>query len=55
MRELVGVAILIASLFGGTVVIKGIHDSIRRVALEKAAHGLPSLVEMNRTLRSKTK
>jgi hypothetical protein len=41
MKELIGVAVLLVSLFGGTVVLRNIHDAVRRAALEKAAHGLP--------------
>ena len=52
MKELIGIAALLVGLFGGTVVLKNIHDSVRKAALEKAAQGLPSLVELTKTLRT---
>ena len=51
MKELIGIAVLLVSLYGGTVALKNIHDVIRKAALEKAAQGLPSSMEMNRLLR----
>ena len=43
MRELIGIAILLVSLFGGTVILRDIHSAVRKAALEKAAQGLPRL------------
>lgn len=51
MKEIISAVLFIVSLWGGTVVLKGIHDSIRKAALEKAAQGLPSLTEMTRALQ----
>lgn len=44
MNDLISTAILIATLFGGTVAADKIYISVRRVALEKASSGLPRLV-----------
>jgi hypothetical protein len=43
MKELIGAAILIIRLYGGTKVINQIHGSVRKAALGKAARGLPAL------------
>lgn len=51
MKEIVSAVVLVVTLFFGTVALKNIHDSIRRAALEKAALGLPSLVELTKTIR----
>lgn len=50
MKEIISVIALLVTIYGGTVAIKGIHDAVRKAALEKAAQGLPSLVEMNRRI-----
>ena len=50
MKEIISAVLLIVSLFAGTHYLKQIHDSVRKAALEKAAQGLPSLVEMNRRI-----
>lgn len=51
MKELISVAVLIASLFGGMKITTVVHDFVRRAALEKASHGLPSLPYINTKLR----
>lgn len=43
MKEIIGVVILIVSLFAGTKMLEAVHDTVRRIALEKAAQGLPPL------------
>lgn len=43
MKELIGIAILVASLFGGTKLVGFIHTEVRIAALKKAAQGLPPL------------
>ncbi len=55
MKEIISVVALLATLYGGTVVIKNIHDTVRKAAMEKSAHGLPSLTELNRSLRASPK
>jgi hypothetical protein len=55
MKEIISVVLLIVSLFTGTQYLKQIHDSVRKAALEKAAQGLPSLVEFNNALHIKKK
>ena len=52
MKEIISAVLLIVSLFAGTHYLKQIHESVRKAALEKAAQGLPSLVEMNRQLHA---
>ena len=53
MKEIISAVLLIVSLFAGTHVLKEIHDSVRKAALEKAAKGLPSLAAMTHTLQKK--
>ena len=43
MKEIIGVVVLLVGLYGGTKVIKEIHDTVRKAALEKATQGLPPL------------
>lgn len=43
MKELIGAAVLIVGLYGGTKALKEIHGIVRKAALEKAAQGLPPL------------
>ncbi len=43
MKELIGAAVLLVSLYGGTKMMSVIHDSVRKAALEKVAQGLPKL------------
>jgi hypothetical protein len=51
MKEIIGAVVLLVSLYGGTVALKNFNEVVKKAALEKASKGLPSLVEMNRTLR----
>lgn len=51
MKEIISAVILIVTLFAGTHYLKEIHDSVRRAALEKAAKGMPSLMEMTHALQ----
>lgn len=55
MKEIISALLVIVGLFAGTHYLKQIHDGVRKAALEKAAKGLPSLVEMNRQLRTPKK
>jgi hypothetical protein len=43
MKEIIGIAVLIATLFGGTFAAEKIYSTVREAALTKAAHGLPRL------------
>ena len=43
MKELVGIAVLLVGLYGGSKALEEIHSVIRKAALEKAAQGLPKL------------
>lgn len=43
VKELIGVAVLIAGIFGGTVMADRILQETRKAALTKAAQGLPPL------------
>ena len=52
MKEIISAVIFVVGIYGGTAALKAIHSNLRKAALEKAAHGLPSLVEMNKGLRS---
>ena len=52
MRELISIAALIATLFGGTVIAGKIYCSVREAALTKAAQGLPRLSTFSHALTS---
>ncbi len=51
MKELIGVAVLLAGLYGGTKALKEIHSTIQKAALEKASQGLPSLTRFTKSLK----
>lgn len=51
MKELIGAAILIVGLYGGTKALKEIHDTVRKAASEKAAKGLPPLTAFTKNLK----
>ncbi|MBN8536663.1 MAG: hypothetical protein J0M15_06395 [Deltaproteobacteria bacterium] len=53
MNDLISTAILIATLFGGTVAADRIYASVRKAALEKSAEGLPNLAPFARQLTKK--
>ena len=53
MNDLISTAILIATLFGGTVAADKIYISVRRAVLEQSAKGLPKLSPFADTLTSK--
>ena len=55
MKEIISAVIFMVGLWGGTTLLKELGDSVRKAALEKAAQGLPSLVEMNRNLHKPSK
>lgn len=52
MDQLISIAVLIATLYGGTIVADKIYCSVREAALTKAAHGLPRLSTFSRALTS---
>lgn len=43
MKELISIAVLIATLYGGTIIAGKIYCGVREAALTKAAQGLPGL------------
>jgi hypothetical protein len=52
MKEIIGSVIFIVSLIGGSsYTLKKVHDSVRKVALEKSAKGMPSLTRLTKSLR----
>ena len=55
MNELIGVAVLVATLFGGTIAAEKIFESVRKAALTKAAQGLPRLSPFADSLTKKSK
>lgn len=55
MNDLIGAAVVVATLFGGSYVAKKGLDEVRAAALTKAAHGLPSLSAFTRKLTAKPK
>jgi hypothetical protein len=52
MKEIISIAVLIATLFGGTIAAEKIYCSVRAAALTKAAQGLPSLSSFGDVLTS---
>ncbi len=55
MKEIINIAILLIALLGGAMTLKEIHGMVRKAALEKAAQRLPSLVDLNKSLRMPSK
>jgi len=53
MKELISAVIFVAGIVGGSAALKTLHDNVRKAALEKAAHGLLALSEINRSFRSR--
>lgn len=49
MKDLIGIAILIATVFGGSKAVKLIHGEVRKAALEKANNGLPNLMRFQKS------
>lgn len=47
MKDLIGIAILIATLFGSTKVLREVHFHVKKAALQKAAQGLPRIGNFN--------
>lgn len=52
MKEIISLATLIATLYGGTRLADKIFVEVRKAALTKAATGLPPLAPFARTLTS---
>lgn len=50
MKELISVVVLLATLYGGTVVGERILNSVREAALTRAASGLLRLSTISRSL-----
>ncbi len=50
MKELIGIAVMIAGIFGGTMAAEKIYDKIRVAALAKSASGLPRLSPFARAM-----
>ena len=55
MNELINIAILVATLFGGTMVAEKIFVSVRETALSKTAQGLPRLSPFAKSLTQGSK
>lgn len=58
MKELISIAVLIASMYGGSLLGDKILKTARREALTKTAQGLPQLSTLSHALtqqKSKTK
>ena len=53
MKDLISIAVLVATLFGGTIAAERIYSSVREAALAKAARGLPGLSPFADSLTSK--
>lgn len=55
MKELIGIAVVVATLFGGTMTAGKIFMNVREFALIKSAHGLPKLAPFARNLTNESK
>lgn len=55
MKELIGVAVLVATLFSGTMAAEKIYVKVRQEALTKASQGLPRLSMFTKVLTDKSK
>lgn len=53
MKEIISAVVLVVGLLTSTHYLKEFHNVVRRAALEKAAHGLPSLTGMTHALQGK--
>ena len=53
MKELISAVIFLVGLGGVSYATKHIYVEIRQAALEKASHGLPSLLDFNRHLHER--
>lgn len=51
MKEIISAIIVLATVLGGGAALKSFHDTVKKVALEKAAQGMPSLIEIHRALK----
>ena len=51
MKEIISAIIILATVLGGGAALKSFHDTVKKAALEKAAQGMPSLVEIHRALK----
>lgn len=52
MQDIISAAILIATLYCGTLVAEKIHYAVREAALVKTAEGLPKLSTFSQALTS---
>jgi hypothetical protein len=50
VKEIISAVAVIVGIWAGTRVLTDFYDSVRKAALEKASHGLPSLTQMNHKL-----
>jgi len=50
VEELISIAVLVATLYGGTLATEKIYTAVRDVALTKAAEGLPKLAPFAESL-----
>ena len=55
MKDLIGVAILIATSFGGTLVAGRIYRTVREAAIAKTAQGLPPLTSFAHQLTGESR
>lgn len=55
MKELIGIAAIVATLFGGTMAAEKIYADVRQAALTKASEGLPRLAPFSKTLTTRSK
>lgn len=52
MKEIISAVIFFVGIYSGTIALKAFHNLVKKLALEKAPSGMPSLVEMHRALQT---
>lgn len=55
MKEIFSIAVIVATLFGGTKAAQKIYVEVRQAALTKAAQGLPNLSDFTKKLTNESK
>lgn len=55
MKELISIAVVVTTLFGGTITAEKIYFEVRQAALAKASEGLPRLAPFSKSLTTRSK
>lgn len=56
MKELIESVVFAIGLLGtGSYALREVHDAVRKAAIEKVAHGLPSLTKLTHAIKDTKK